>query len=582
MKRTQEQATRANDGRVPPDVAAVESPGGGHVRPEAVRGAAPEDSPAVAATADVMRHSWSGAVWTVFSRLTGLGKTVTIGAVLGATYLGNTYQAINALPNLVYYQLLAGSLFASLLVPPLVGRLDHDDRAGAQVLVDGFFGCLLLLAAGACGLLLAAGPVILRLLSLGVPDAATAASQQRVGWLLLVLFAPQIALYVVAGTGAAVMNACGRFALAAAAPALESLGMVTVLVGSGVVFGTGTSVTHVATAHLLVLGFGTTSAVGLHAACQWWGARSAGLRLRARAGWRDPAVRALLRRIPPTLGFTGLAALQIFAVSIVANRVAGGLVTFQLALNFFYLPTAVVTWPIARALLPQLARLHQAGDERGFRSELARAVAVASFVTVPIAVAYVGLAVPLAHALAFGQLGSGAGWKLTAVSLAALAPGVVAETWFILGTYASYARHDVRSVLRSMSLRVGVSLALMLAAWTAHGPAVLIVLGVALSGGSLLGAVHIGWRLRGKLPGDGVRLVPTLTRSLVASSAMLLSARGALWWLHGFVHNKLTELLVLAVAGIVGVASFAGIQAACRAPELGLLKAGLARNRKTA
>jgi putative peptidoglycan lipid II flippase len=577
MDHTGEQVTWADYGRAPVAEAAAAS----RVRPGPTPGAAPENPPPVPATAGVMRHSWSGAVWTMVSRLTGLGKTVTIGAVLGATYLGNTYQAINALPNLVYYQLLAGSLFASLLVPPLVHRLDNDDRAGGQLLVDGFFGCLLLVAAVACGLLLAAGPVILRLLSLGVPDAAVAASQHRVGWLLLVLFAPQIVLYVVAGTGAAVMNARGRFALAAAAPALESLGMVAVLVLSGLVFGTGTSLTHVTTSQLLVLGLGTTSSVALHAACQWWGARSAGLRLRPRAGWRDPAVRAVLRRIPPTLGFTGLAALQIFAVSIVANRVAGGLVTFQLAMSFFYLPTAVVTWPIARALLPQLARLHQAGDEGGFRAELVRGMAVASFVTVPIAAVYLGLAFPLAHALAFGALGNGAGWKLTAVSLAALAPGVVGETWFILGTYASYARHDVRSVLWSMSVRVGVSVAFMLAAWTARGPAVVVVLGLGLSCGSLAGALHIGRRVHRKLPGDRMRLLPALARTLVASVAMLLPVHGALWILRGHAHTKLAELLALAAAGVVGVASFVAIQAACRAPELGLLKAGLARRTKT-
>ena len=86
-----------------------------------------------------MRNSLAGSVWTVVSRLTGLGKALTIGAVLGATYLGNTYQAINALPNLVYYQ-LAGSLFASLLVPPLIGHLGRDDRSGARVLVRGFLG----------------------------------------------------------------------------------------------------------------------------------------------------------------------------------------------------------------------------------------------------------------------------------------------------------------------------------------------------------------------------------------------------------------------------------------------------------
>ena len=49
------------------------------------------------------------------SRVSGLAQTVAVGAVLGATYLGNSYQSVNALPNIIYYQLRAGSLFASLL-----------------------------------------------------------------------------------------------------------------------------------------------------------------------------------------------------------------------------------------------------------------------------------------------------------------------------------------------------------------------------------------------------------------------------------------------------------------------------------
>ena len=58
----------------------------------------------------------------------GLVRLVFVAAILGATYLGNTYQAINALPNLIYYQLLAGSLFVSLLVPPLVARIQRREH----------------------------------------------------------------------------------------------------------------------------------------------------------------------------------------------------------------------------------------------------------------------------------------------------------------------------------------------------------------------------------------------------------------------------------------------------------------------
>jgi putative peptidoglycan lipid II flippase len=537
-----------------------------------------EDSQDLPASGTVLRNSVAGSIWTVVSRLTGLGRAMVVGAVLGATYLGNTYQAVNSIPNLIYYQLLAGSLFASLLVPPLIRHVDSGDRERAAALVTGFLGTLLLVATMVAATVVAVGPVVVRILALGVPDRTVATAQSRVGWLLLVMFAPQILLYVVAGTGAAVMNAHGRFALAAAAPTLESIGMIAVLGTAAVLFGTGAEITHVSAPQLALLGVGTTSAVALHAACQWCGARSVGVTLLPRVGWPDPEVRRILRRIAPTLAFTGLAALQVFALMVVASRVRGGLVAFQLALNFFYLPTAVVTWPLARAVLPQLSRLHQAGDGRGFRDELLRSVAVASFITVPIAAAYLALSFPLAHALAFGQLARSGGARLTALSLASLAPGVVGETWFTLGTYAFYARHDARAPLRSMVVRVGISLCLMAVAWHARGQAVLVLLGLSLSTGSLVGALDIGRRLRAAgLPRTEFSLPRSLARTLAGSLLMVAPAYLTTLVLQCLPGSKLTQLTTMLAAAVVGLAVFFGAQTAWRAPELGWLRSGLVR-----
>jgi putative peptidoglycan lipid II flippase len=449
--------------------------------------------------------------------------------------------------------------------------------------VEGFLGTLLLIAAAASVVLIALGPLIMRLLTLGVHDPATAAAQQRVGWLLLAMFVPQIALYVIAGCGAAAMNADGRFALAAAAPALESAGMIAVLIAAGLLFGTATGILDVTTPEVVLLGLGTTAAVALHATCQWFGARASGLSLIPGRGWRDPEVRLVLRRIVPTLAFTGIAGIQIFAVMIVANSVQGGFVAFQLALNFFYLPTAIVTWPIARALLPQLARLHHVGDTRGQRDEFLRGVAVASFVTVPIAVGYVVLAPALGRALAFGALAQGDGAHLMAVSLASLAPGLVAETWFILGTYALYAQHDARAPLWSMVIRVGVSLVLMAGARALGGGAsVLVLLGVALSVGSLVGAADVWIRLRRRLPAGTFSLYRSLGRTGIASLVMggVVLAVAIALGLGDVGH--LRAIVEVVVGSLVGVVVFGATQAALRAPELGWLKSSIVGRRRAA
>jgi len=165
------------------------------LRVAAERGAV--DRPAESRTATFVRNSITGSVWTIVSRATGLAQSIAVATVLGATYLGNTYQAINALPNIVYYQLLAGSLFASILVPPLVSKRSAGDTEGSKALAQGFYGTLLLAGTAFCLVLILAGPLILRGLTRGVSDTATAAAQRRVGLLFLVLFVVNIRKQIV-------------------------------------------------------------------------------------------------------------------------------------------------------------------------------------------------------------------------------------------------------------------------------------------------------------------------------------------------------------------------------------------------
>jgi putative peptidoglycan lipid II flippase len=154
---------------------------------------------------------------------------------------------------------------------------------------------------------------------------------------------------------------------------------------------------------------------------------------------------------------------------------------------------------------------------------------------------------------------------------------VVGETWFILGTYAFYARQDVRSPVRSMVVRVVVTLSLMAVAWLSRGSNVLVTLGLALSVGSLVGAAHIGWQLRDTLPRTDLWLPRSLIRTLVASLVMVAAARVTLWALRGLPNTKPAQLLAILLAALVGGAVFLAIQAAWRAPELGWLRSGLVR-----
>jgi putative peptidoglycan lipid II flippase len=514
------------------------------------------------------------AAWTLVSRLTGVLRIAAIGAVLGPTLLSNTFQFANSLPNLIYYGFLGGSLFSSLLVPTLVLTTDVGDRRGSERIAGGFLGTALAALAVAAGAAVLVGPWLLRIGALGTQDAALGSAQEQAGRLLLLLLAPQVLLYAVAGTATAVMNARRRFALAAAAPAVENIGILVVLGLVAVLYGTGGGLETVPTSELVLLGAGATASVAVHAALQWWGARRVGVTLRPRAGWRDDDVRTLVRRALPAVTLAGVTVLQPLVLLVLANRVAGGVVAVQMGLTFYTLVVALGVTPVALSLLPRLSRLGADGDDEGFRDTLVRGLSLALFITVPAAVGYVLVARPLAETIAVGRMSSHAGALLIAVTIAALAPGLVGDGVFKVLTYAFYARQDTRAPLRSMTVQAAAFLLLACCALLVRPTAVALLLGVAYSVANTLGAAHLAVRWGRGATGLGARLLPAVRR--IAAGAALMAV--PVWAVTEFVPHppdgRAGWMVALAAAVVVGIGVFLILQAWWRAPELAWIRAG--------
>lgn len=535
--------------------------------------APPEQARAAAAAGD----SLTVAVWTLVSRATGLARFAVIGAVLGPTYFGNTYQFTNSLPNLLYYGFLAGSLFSSLLVPALVRHVDAGDRRASERVAGGFLGVTLAAMVVVAPLAIVLAPLALKAAALDGPSAIGAA-QVRVGRLLIIMFIPQMFCYGVVGTATAVMNSRRRFALAAGAPAAENIGTIAVLVATAVGYGTGSDLNHIPPGEMLLLGLGSTGAVAAHAATQWWGARRAGVVLVPRPGWRDREVQAVIRRALPALAQAGLGAVQLLAVLIAANRLPGGVVAFQIALNFYYLVNALATTPVALSLLPRLTRMHLDGDPGAFRDTLLRGFTLGFFVTVPAAAAYLVLAGPLARAIAFGRMGS-AGVTLIAAALVPLSLAVLGQTAFMIATYASYARKDTRSPLRSTVLETVLCLGVASLSLLVHGTAVMSVLGLAVAVPAGVAACHLVTQVRRRLdrrgPATGsARVAPSLARFAVGAAVMAGPAWLTATAVQGWVGGPLGPRAGIVAAALAGVAVYGAVQVLWRTPEVSWLAGG--------
>jgi putative peptidoglycan lipid II flippase len=526
----------------------------------------------------VARNSVSVAAWTIVARATGFLLVAVVAAVLGPTFFGNTYQAVNQIPNLAY-ELLAGNLIVSLLVPPLVRQLDAGSPAAAERLAGGFLGVITAAFATVSMLLLLTGPIVLRLLTLGVDDPAVREAQLRAGLVLLAFVVPQLVLYGVAGTGMAVQQARGRYGLATAAYSVENLVIVVLLVVYRFAFGAGTDVETVGMLPLIVLGGGSTLAVAVHAGVQWWGARRCGTPLRMRAGWRDPQVTEVAKLAASSIGFAALNALRLFGMLIAAGSVAGGVVAFQLAFGLFNLPVAIGGRPIAWALVPRLTRLSDVGLKRRFLVEWGRGVAISVFVVAPVAVLYAVLAAPIADLVARGAM-QGHGADLVAAALAGLAFGVVGESAFIHGTHACYSRRDARIPRDAMAIRVALTACgLVFAVVATDSTATLAVVGISVACGDLISALYLGHRLRRALGAHDRLILPSLLRTVAASGAMalvmVLTARG--WTDLGRAVTPAIPGLIL--TALVGLAGYLVVQAALRSPELEPVRCRVFRTR---
>lgn len=441
----------------------------------------------------VAGDSASSAVWTLASRITGFGRVVLVGAVLGPTFVGNLFQLANQLPWLVF-EITVGSLLGSLIVPALMAHIgdandgDEPDLDAIARLAGGF-ATTVAIGFGAVSLLvIALAPLLAELFALPVPDTirddlASAAVP------LILLTAPQLVGYGLTVTGQSVQQAMGSYAFPAGAAMVENVVVIATLIAYGIVFETSTTVAGFDLPRILLLGGGSSLGVALHVAAQWWGVRRLGLRVRPSFGWRDPEVRDVLRRALAATSTAALNGVRILGVLIVANSISGGVVALQLGLNLVGVAVALGAKPVAYALLPRLAVFFRNGQLARYREAYARSVALAALIAVPAAIGAASFGWLLGPVLAVGDMNTTEGRQLLAVTVTAIAGAVIGEALHQLAVAGSYAKFDSRSPLIAFAIRLTITAGLVPVAFAFDGPARLFAIILAISAGDLISAL---------------------------------------------------------------------------------------------
>ncbi|RDH77700.1 hypothetical protein DVS77_15145 [Mycolicibacterium moriokaense] len=510
------------------------------------------------ARASTPRASATVAAWTLVSRVTGLGRVIVIGAVLGPTFLANTFVATNTVPSLVFLA-IAGTVLTSVVLPAIVRTTQTNGDRGAADLLGRLAGFLLLVTGAAVVPVLLGAPWIARLLTFGIADAAVRARFEHIAVVMLLVVAPQLMFYVIASLGAAAQQARGHFALAAAAPAVENVGVMATVACVGTIYAGRVETPDAAVDLAIVLSLGATLSVALHMALQLFGAARVGLPIRPRLRHAsDPLTRDVTQRIRRSFVIAASPQIAYFGLLAVAGTVPGGVLLLQMAYSVYTLPWALGARAVSVAVLPGLSDAAHRSDHPAFVNKMREGVAYVFTACLPALLLMVVFASPIADVLANGRLRVGDLIQTLAACIIVLAVAQLAAGLYEVGRQGLFARLDVRGPRIAALVGLGATLTMAVCILLAlSGTDRLIGLAVAVLINDALTSATVFLLLRRAVLPDGLADGRRLGAAVLATAVMLpVVAGGRL--LDDVLHtNRIGSVGIVGLTATLALGLFA-------------------------
>jgi putative peptidoglycan lipid II flippase len=485
-------------------------------------------------------------VATLASRGVGFVKVWVIAAVLGATYLGNTYQASSSVSNILFELIAAGALSA-VLVPTFVDLFRADDHREAERLAGGVLGLALVIMAVVSIIGIVFAEPIARILSSSAPNPAVESQQIALSAFFLRFFVPQVMLYAVGTVATAVLFAKRRFVIVAVAPIANAVVLVATMAIFRAMHGPNPSL-DLTMAEKLVLAIGGTLGVVGFVAVPTIALLATGFRLRATVGAVDKKLRRLLW-LSAWVALQPDVAVLLAAALIMGNQVAGGVVAYQFCFVAFLAPYAILAQPIHTTILPELTVDVGNGDMESFAGRLRWGLDGMSRLLLPVSAAYVALALPAMRVIAVGSSKGDA--DLFAAALASLGVGLFTYGTFLFFARAMYALGDSRTpaIIAGVSALVGAAVMVVGGLAFEHDTAKVAALGLGHSAAYLLGTLVLGTVLR-KRVGHGF-----FPHAFLPALAASVALGGLAWLVEHLVHpsGRVADILLLAAIGAIGL-----------------------------
>lgn len=496
---------------------------------------------------------------TMISRILGLVREIIIAASLGATDAADAFYAAFRMPNL-FRRIFAEGAFSVAFVPLFTKSLeDGEDKAtrfgeeALAMLASALFVVTLLATLGM--------PILMLALAAGFTGEP---SKYELTVLLGRIMFPYLMLISLVALFSAVLNALGKFAVAAGAPILLNLFMIS-FAGAALLLGWQVEV-------WLALG------VALSGIAQLWlvgsAARRAGMRFAFKRPRLTPDMRRLLALAAPAALAGGAMQINLMVGSVIASFFDGAVAWMTYADRLYQLPLGVVGVAVGIVLMPEISRRLKRGDAPGAAQSLNRSAEFALALTLPATVALMVIPVEIARAIFERGAYTAYDARQTGLAAALFATGLPA---FVLNktlTPAFFAAEDSKTPLRLSLWAMLINTVLAVAGAVTMGW-MAIPLATAIAAWVNTVWLWVLLRQRGYAIDDRLaRRIPRMAlASLVMGAALWGAAVGlAPWFESGLARVGALLLLIALGMAVYGLA--ARLMGAFTVAEL---KAGLRR-----
>ncbi|QSB05360.1 murein biosynthesis integral membrane protein MurJ [Natronoglycomyces albus] len=526
----------------------------------------------------VARSSLIMAAGSLVSRMTGFGRTVVIGAALGATLLGNSYTTAQYFPQMIF-ELVMGGILTSVIVPLLV-RAKKNDPDGGWAFTQRLLTLAFCLLATATLLVTLGAPLLAALMA----SEGNRSLVTQLSYLML----PAILFYGLAALLGGVLNSRERFGAPMWVPIINNL----VVIGVGIAFfilytrnqpiaedgeRIGFTLEAITPGMIWLLGAGTTAGIVLQVLALWPALRRAGFRWKwrfdFRAGLDLSQIGTLAAWTLVFVAFNQIAVIAVLRIANAASDTTDGFVPGALVYNNAYLMMmmahGIVAVSVITALMPRMA---SAADDKRFAevaAHMSSGARMAGLLLVPIAGAFIFLSVPISQAIF--QWGSYTETAALATANALLVVGLILIPFSLsqLQIYAFYALTDTKTValitIPVVAIRIGgylLSFGILPAQW--------VVVGLIVSNGaSYVASFGLSLMLlRLRLGLLGMRHVATGLLAMATAAAVAGAAVYLLWMaLPDFSGSKGGQIGIAMLLGTMFIVLYALLCYLLRLPE---------------